>query len=75
MEGAVAGTAEVITNFDHTGKGLVKVNMDGQIVQLLARLEPAEVAKGVAVNKGDQVVLTEVNAKASTCTVTRELSL
>ena len=47
----------------------------GQIVQLLAKLDPSEVARGVQVHKGDQVVLTEVDVKASTCQVTRELSL
>lgn len=75
LEGAVASTAEVITHFDRKGQGLVRVNLDGQIVQLLARLSPDERERGVRVKKGDQVVVTEVNPTASTCTVTRELSL
>ena len=53
----------------------MRVNLDGQLVQLLGRLNEDEVARGVTVNKGDQVVVTEVNPTASTCTVTRELTL
>ena len=75
LEGVVAATAEAITPFDKRGRGLVKVNLDGQFVQLLAYLNGDEVARGVAVGKGDQLVVTEVNAQASTCTVTRELTL
>jgi len=75
LEGVVAATAEAITPFDKRGRGLVRVNLDGQLVQLLAYLNGDEVARGVTVGKGDELVVTEVNAQASTCTVTRELSL
>lgn len=74
LEGTVALGAEAVTHFDSDGKGLVRVNMEGQIVQLLAKLEPAEVAAGVTVSKGDQVVLTQVDSKKNSCRVTRELS-
>lgn len=75
LEGTVAYQAEAITKFDERGRGLVCVSMEGQLVQLLARLTPAEFAEGAVVRKGDQVVVTEVNPKKGTCLVTRELQL
>jgi hypothetical protein len=75
LEGVIASTAEAITPFDKRGRGLVRVNLDGQIVQLLGYLSGDEVARGVLVGRGDQLVVTEVNPQASTCTVTRELTL
>jgi hypothetical protein len=74
LEGLVAQPAEAITRFDRNGVGMVRLVMDGQIVQLLAKLDPSELATGVRVLKGDQVVLLEVDAKKNTCCVTRELS-
>lgn len=73
LEGRIATTAEAITRFDEHGKGLVRVNLDGQIVQLLAKLEPDEHTSGVTVAKGDEVVVTEVNPKAGTCTISRDM--
>jgi hypothetical protein len=75
LEGTVALTAEAMTKFDEKGQGLVCVNMEGQLVQLLGRLSPEDMVHGVAVSKGQQVVVTEVDSKRGTCTVTRELSL
>jgi len=75
LEGMVASTAEATTRFDEKGMGMVKVVMEGQVVQLLATLDPIELASGVAVHKGDQVVLLDVDQKRNTCTVTRELSI
>jgi len=75
LEGVVALSAEAVTGFDAQGRGLVKVALDGQLVQFLARLTAEEIASGIKVQKGDQVVVTEVNAKANTCSVTRELSI
>lgn len=73
LEGLVASSAEAITRFDEHGMGMVRVVMEGQVVQLLATLDSAERASGVQVQKGDQVVLLEVDAKKNTCSVTREL--
>lgn len=75
LEGLVAFTGHAITNFDASGRGLVKLTLDGQLVQLLATLEQDEQQKGVKVRKGDEIVVTQVNARTNTCCVTRELSL
>jgi hypothetical protein len=75
LEGMVAATGEALTRFDERGMGMVRVIMEGQIVQLLATLEPSELAAGVTVKKGDSLVLLNVDSKKNTCCVTRELSL
>jgi hypothetical protein len=74
LEALVASPAEAITRFDDKGMGMVRVVMEGQVVQLLATLSPSESASGVTVHKGDQVILLEVDPKRNTCFVTRELS-
>lgn len=74
LEGQLASTAEAMCAFDGSGKGVVKLTMDGQIVQLLAQLEAPEISGGVQVRKGDTVVITDVDPSKGTCKVTRELS-
>jgi len=74
LEGAVAHTALAVTGFDEAGRGLVKISVDDQTVQVLAVLDPAELHRGVHVNKGDEVVVTEVDSVKNTCRVTKELS-
>lgn len=74
LEGQVASIAEAVTAFDHDGKGVVKLCLDGQIVQLLANLEPLERQQGVKVARGDQVLVVEVDSARNTCKVSRELA-
>jgi hypothetical protein len=73
IEGSVHVTAQALTRFDAQGKGLVQFTMDGQIVQLLAKLDPAEVELGEGVGKGDDVTVVEVDSKRNTCVVSRLL--
>jgi len=73
LEGVVAHTAEAITRFDSAGRGLVKITLDDQNVQLLATLDSAELHHGVQVNKGDEVVVIEVDSAKNTCRVSKEL--
>lgn len=75
LEGIVAHTGMAVTRFDEAGRGLVKVSVDDQSVQVLAMLDPAELHRGVQVNKGDEVVVTSVDAAKNTCQVTKELSI
>ena len=75
LEGTVANVAHAITRFDEKGKGLVRLTLDGQVVQLLANLEPTELDRGVKVEKGDEVIVTQVDSVRNTCCVTREFSL
>jgi hypothetical protein len=71
LEGTVTVTALATTRFDSEGKGLVKMTLDGQIVQLLARLDPAECELGECVSKGDEVTVLEVDPKRNSCTVSK----
>jgi hypothetical protein len=74
LEGTVATEGLAMTTFDRNGKGLVKLTLDGQIVQLLATLEPVERNAGVQVRKGDTLLIVEVDSAKNCCMVTREFS-
>jgi hypothetical protein len=74
IEGSVFQEAEAITGFDKDGRGIVRLTMDGQHVQLLATLDLLEVEKGIHVKKGEKVLITEVDSVRNSCRVTRELA-
>jgi hypothetical protein len=74
LEGQIAHTAEAVTRFDKDGRGLVKMALDGEIVQVLAILDPEERARGVTVAKGDEVLVVDVDPIKNTCRVTREFA-
>lgn len=74
LEDAVARTARAISRFDRDGRGLVTLTLDGQTVQLLAQLIADDQANGVEVNRGDEVVVVEIDARRNTCRVTRLLA-
>lgn len=75
LEGAVSQTAIAETAFDSMGKGLVKLVVEGQTVQILARLDESEMADLVLVAKGDHVVILEVDAAKNRCVVSRRMAL
>lgn len=74
LEGSVAKTGEAVTNFDAEGRGLIRLTLDGQIVQLLATLDKHELQAGVRVRKGEPVFVVEVDSQRNRCLVTRELA-
>lgn len=71
LESAVTGEATVVSNFDAKGNGLVAIEVDGHVVQLLATLPAAERATGARVRAGDRVRIEEIDAERNRCTVTR----
>jgi hypothetical protein len=71
----VAKMGRATSNFDAAGFGVIELVMDQQTVQVLARLDPEEVSDGVRVRKGDDLLVTEVDAVRNQCRVTRELAL
>jgi hypothetical protein len=75
LEGSIATPGEAVTNFDSQGKGLIRLTLDGQVVQLLATLEEHERASGVQVRRGDSLLVVEVDSARNRCLVTRELPL
>ena len=74
LEGTIAQSAEAISGFDAQGRGLVRMTLDGQNIQLLAHLDDTELQKGVKVHKGEQLMVIDVDAAKNTCRVTRELA-
>jgi hypothetical protein len=69
LESAVEDDARAVTGFDANGCGLVALEVDGQIVQLLAQLVPDERSRGVRVRSGDLVRIADVDAARGRCTV------
>ena len=69
LDTALAGEAVAVTAFDVNGQGIVSVEVDGQIVQILATLQPSDRQLGVRVRAGQRVRIEDVNAAANQCTV------
>jgi translation initiation factor IF-1 len=70
LESCVEDSVEAVTGFDAQGHGLVAVPLDGQIVQILATLTPADRAAGIRVRAGDRVRIEAIDAAHNRCTVT-----
>lgn len=71
LESSIEDEARAVTGFDANGNGLVALELDGQLVQLLATLAPDERARGVRIRSGDLVRIAEVDAARGRCTVTQ----
>lgn len=69
LESCVTDPATAVTSFDAHGQGVVAVELDGQMVQVLATLLPAERAAGATVHAGDRVHIAAVDADHNRCTV------
>jgi hypothetical protein len=62
------GTA--VTDFDSKGYGLVRLNLDGQVVQLLGQLAPEE-QSGARVRSGETLFVRSVDPAKQRCIVCR----
>jgi hypothetical protein len=71
LEGTIMQSAEAITNFDANGEGLVRVLVDGQSVDVLARLTEEERRQGLRVVRGQAVLIEEVDTHRNRCSVSR----
>ena len=69
LESAVTDEATAVTAFDAQGHGIVSVEVDGQIVQVLATLRPADRELGGRIRAGQRVRIEDVNADQNRCTV------
>ena len=69
LESAITSDAIATSAFDRNGQGLVAVELDGQVVQLLATLSPTDRALGVSVRSGAKVRIEEVDVARNRCTV------
>ncbi len=69
LESAIEDDARAVTGFDANGNGLVAVEVDGQIIQLLATLAADDRSRGVRIRTGDVVRVAEVDAARGRCIV------
>src|SRR5689334_23295134 len=69
LESAIEDDARAVMGFDANGQGLVALDVDGQIVQLLATLAPDDRARGARVRSGDVVRVSSIDAARNRCTV------
>ena len=67
LETALYDHAHAASGFDARGEGLVALELDGQIVQLLGRLCPEDRARRV--RAGDRLRIEDVDAERNRCTV------
>lgn len=70
LESSIEDDARAVTGFDADGCGLVAVDVDGQVVQLLATLAADDRSRGVRIHSGDVVRIAEIDAARGRCTVT-----
>ena len=69
LESAIEDDARAVMGFDANGQGLIALDVDGQIVQLLATLAPDDRARGARVRSGDVVRVSSIDAARNRCTV------
>jgi hypothetical protein len=69
LESVVEDEATAVTAFDRNGQGIIAVDLDGHVVQLLATLRADDRALGAAVRAGDRVRIADVDSARNRCTV------
>lgn len=69
LEHCLTEEATAVTAFDAKGQGIVAVEVDGQVVQLLATLQAGDRSRGVRVRAGERVRIEDVDAERNRCTV------
>lgn len=70
LENAIADDATAVTAFDANGQGIVSIDVDGQVVQLLATLRTDDrLLGGARVRVGQRLRVEEVDPGKNRCTV------
>jgi hypothetical protein len=69
LESATFSEATVVSNFDRNGQGIIAVEVDGQVQQILATLTSGDLAKGSRVRAGQLVRVEEVDPARHRCIV------
>jgi len=72
LESSVTDVATAVTSFDANGQGIVALEVDGQVVQVLGTLQSVDRELGVSVRAGQRVRIESVDAERNRCTVSRE---
>ncbi len=74
LTGSITNFGEAVTKFDHAGRGLVKLTVDGEVVQCLGILDATEHERHVSVLKGDRLMILAVDERNDRCTVSKEFA-
>jgi hypothetical protein len=61
--------ATAVTSFDRNGQGLIAVEVDGQMVQILGTLKSGDREMNVRVPAGSRLRIEDVDAARNRCTV------
>jgi len=69
LESAVMEEAQAMMDFDAQGQGLVRIELDGQVVQLLGTVVPEERSRTRRIRRGDLLRVEDVDAERNRCTV------
>ncbi len=69
LDTSVEDDARAVSSFDRDGCGLVALEVDGQIVQLLGTLSADDRARGVRIRSGDLLQVSSVDAARNRCVV------
>jgi hypothetical protein len=69
LESAVMDEAQAMMDFDAQGQGLIKLELDGQVVQLLGTLTAEEMSQARRIRRGDLLRIEDVDAERNRCTV------
>ena len=70
LESAITDEATAVTSFDANGQGIVSLEVDGQVVQILATLNNTDrQLPGPRIRAGQRVRIEDVNPEKNCCTV------
>lgn len=69
LESSIGDAARAATTFDANGQGVVALELDGQMVQLLGTLHRDDRMAGLRVRAGDALTIDDVDPERNRCTV------
>ena len=69
LESTITDDAHAVSSFDARGQGLVAIELDGQVVQVLGTLRSEDLQAGVRVRAGDRLRIEAVDDARNRCTV------
>lgn len=69
LESAITDEVHATTGFDERGQGMIALEVDGQIAQVLATLRVEDRSSGIRVRAGDRLRVEAVDSARNQCTV------
>ena len=69
LESSLTDDAKAVSSFDARGQGLVAIELDGQVVQVLGTLRSEDLDAGIRVRAGDRLRIEAVDGARNWCTV------